>query len=377
MSRVPTRIVIAGGGVAGLEALLALHRRLHGLVELVLIAPAERFAYRPLTAAAPFSGVPVPTLALADVAAEHAAAFVQDALAAVDADAQVATLADGTTVPYDVLVVAPGAVAEPVVPHAISLGGPADVPALAALVDRVRGGEATRVALAVPPGIAWTLPLYEVALQLGAQRGPDGPPQLVLITAEAEPLAAFGADVAAEVRELLEGRGVQLYTASTVDGFADGVVWIEFEGGVEVDALIALPQLRGPAIDGLPHDEDGFIPIDRVARVVGVEHVYAAGDACAFALKQGGLAAQEADVAAAHIAWTLGAGPRPDPLDLVLRGELLTGTVPRFLRTRVPRRGEEHDPGQISLEALWWPPAKIAARELGPYLAGRLPSRLP
>jgi sulfide:quinone oxidoreductase len=372
MNGAPTRIAIAGGGVAGLEALLALHRRLHGLVELTLVAPDELFAYRPLAAAAPFSGEPVPTLPLHDFATEHGATFVHDALVAVDADARLATLAGGRVVPYDILLVAAGAAAQPVAAQAIPLSGPADVPALSELVARVRSGEARRVALSVPPGIGWTLPLYEVALQLGAERAPDGErPRLVLVTAEEEPLAAFGSEVALEVLDLLQTHGVDVYTASTVDAFEDGVLWIEFEGGVGVDALIMLPALRGPAIDGLPHDENGFIPIDRVARVAGVEHVYAAGDACAFPFKQGGLAAQEADVAAAHIAWTLGHGPQPAPLELVLRGQLLTGAVPRFLRARIARRGEEHDPGHASREPLWWPPAKIAARELGPYIAAR------
>jgi sulfide:quinone oxidoreductase len=367
------RVLIAGGGVAALEALLALHRQLHGLVEPTLIAPVEDFVYRPLAAAATFSGEPIPTVALHDIASEHGARLLQDALVAVDPDAQVATLASGSAVSYDVLLVATGAVPQPVTPNAIPLSGPADVPALTALVEHVRSGEARRIAFAVPTGVGWTLPLYELALQLGMERAPDGErPRLVLVTAEEEPLGAFGPDVAMEVLELLQGHGVDVYTASTIDAFADGVLWIEFEGAVDVDALIALPRLHGPAIAGLPHDEDGFIPVDRVARVAAVEHVYAAGDACAFRLKQGGLAAQEADVAAAHIAWTLDAGPRPEPLDLVLRGELLTGSAPRFLRARIARRGEEHDPGQVSREALWWPAAKIAARELGPYLAGRL-----
>jgi sulfide:quinone oxidoreductase len=178
--------------------------------------------------------------------------------------------------------------------------------------------------------------------------------------------------VALELRELLEGHGIRLYTASTVDVFEDGVVWIEFAGGVDVDALVVLPALRGPAIEGLPHEDDRFVPIDHFARVTGVDGVYAAGDVCPLPLKQGGLAAQQADVAAAHIAWTLGAGPQPPPLELVLRGELLTGAAPHFLRARITRHGEERERDQMSREPLWWPPAKVAARELGPYLAQRV-----
>lgn len=369
----PPRVLVAGGGVAGLEALLALHARAAGLAELTLVAPEEDFVYRPLTVAEPFTGRAIPRLALAGVAAEHGVRLVRASLAGVDADARVARLDDGSRLPYDALVVAVGARPEPVAPGAIRLAGPADAPALSALVAQVRGGEARRVALSVPAGVAWTLPLYELALQLAAERGPDGrAPELLLVTAEPAPLASFGPEVAEEVRELLEGRGVLLYTAATVEAFEGGTLWIEFVGGAAVDALIALPRLRGPALDGLPHDEDGFLPIDRAARVAGVDDVYAAGDVCAFSLKQGGIAAQMADAAAAHIVHELGAGPRPEPLELVLRGELLTGAAPRFLRARVPRRGEEHDPGLATDEPQWWPPAKIAARELGSYLALRL-----
>jgi sulfide:quinone oxidoreductase len=373
VSAAPPRVVVAGGGVAGIEALLALHARLAGHLDLTLVAPEEDFVYRPLAVAAPFDGRAIPRLALADVATEHDARLLRTSLAGVDSDTRTARLGDGSQIGYDALVVAVGASTEPPTSGAIPFGGPRDVPALSALVAQVRSGAARRVALSVPDGVAWTLPLYELALQLAAERGPDGTrPELLLVTAEPEPLALFGPDVAAEVRELLDGHGVRLYTAAKVEAYEGGTLWIEFEGGAAVDALVALPRLSGPALDGLPHDEDGFLPIDRMARVVGVPQVYAAGDACAFSLKQGGIAAQEADVAAAHIASTLGAGPRPEPLDLVLRGELLTGAAPRFLRARVPRRGEEHDPGQVSREPLWWPPAKIAARELGPYLATRL-----
>ena len=50
-----------------------------------------------------------------------------------------------------------------------------------------------------------------------------------------------------------------------------------------------------------------ILPVDEHARVRGVGGVYAAGDATTFALKQGGLATQQADAAAETIAADLGA----------------------------------------------------------------------
>lgn len=367
------QVLIAGGGVAALETLLALHARAAGRVAPTLLAPEPTFTYRPLASREPFVRGSMPSLPLAEVAAEHGATLVTDALAAVDADARTALTRDGSRLSYDHLVVAVGAQPETAVPGALTFGGPADTGAVAAVVDGVRTGSVRRVAFVVPSGIAWTLPLYELALQMGIERGPDGrAPELVLVTAEQEPLGAFGTETSLAARELLGARGVELRTVSTVETFEDGLLWIELEGAVEVDAAIALPRLRGPAIDGLPHDPDGYVPIDGFGQVRGEDDLYAAGDVCSQALKQGGLAAQQADVVAAQIAWRLGAGTRPAPFAPVLRAVLLTGGSPRFLRACVARGGEEHDDGQVADEPLWWPPAKIAARHLGPYLAERL-----
>ena len=48
------RVVIAGGGVAALEAMLALRRMAEDRVEILLISPERSFAYRPLAVAEPF-----------------------------------------------------------------------------------------------------------------------------------------------------------------------------------------------------------------------------------------------------------------------------------------------------------------------------------
>jgi sulfide:quinone oxidoreductase len=367
------RVLIAGGGVAALETLLALRASAAALVEVTLLAPEPDFTYRPLAVVEPFAREGVPALSLAELVAEHGARLVAGALAAVEPDARVAIARDGTRIPYDELVIAAGAQAEPVVAGATTFGGPRDAPAVAAIVDGVRAGSVRRVALIAPAGVPWTLPLYELALQLSHERDPEGrPPQLLLLTAEHEPLAALGHESAASARELLGARGIELRTASAVEAIEDGVLWIDLQGGVEVDAAIALARLRGPAIDGLPQDPDGFVPVDAFGRVRGEDHVYAAGDACAHRLKQGGLAAQQADTVAACIAHAVGAGPRPGSPAPVLRTILLTGERPRYLRAAVARGGEEHDADEVAEDALWWPPAKVAARHLGPYLAERL-----
>jgi len=109
------------------------------------------------------------------------------------------------------------------------------------------------------------------------------------------------------------------------------------------------------------------VPTDLEGRVVGTTDVYAAGDATQFRPKQGGLATQQADAVAAAIAADAGANVRPAPYQPVLRGLLLTGFVPRYLRADL-REGTS----VVDTEALWWPPAKIVGRYLAPFLAAQL-----
>ncbi|MDA0170908.1 hypothetical protein OJ998_17530, partial [Solirubrobacter taibaiensis] len=144
-------------------------------------------------------------------------------------------------------------------------------------------------------------------------------------------------------------------------------------GAVLADRVVALPRLIGPGIVGLPQDRDGFLPVDEHARVRGVERVYAAGDATTFALKQGGLATQQADAAAETIAADLGAAVRPSPFRPVLRGLLLTGGEPLYLRARLTPDGEPLDAADVSRRPLWSPPGKVAGRYLAPLLATARP----
>ena len=125
----------------------------------------------------------------------------------------------------------------------------------------------------------------------------------------------------------------------------------------------------------MPQDANGFIPIDNHGQVIGLSAVYAAGDAVAFPVKQGGIAAQQAEAAAETIAARAGVALTPKPFRPVLRGLLLTGQAPRFLRTELA--GGYGDSSQVSLDPLWWPPAKIAGRYLGPALAELTGSPLP
>jgi len=126
-------------------------------------------------------------------------------------------------------------------------------------------------------------------------------------------------------------------------------------------------RLRGRPIGGLPQDENGFVPTDEFGWVLGLTDVYAAGDLTQVPIKQGGIAAQQADAVASAIAADLGAHTRPTEFRPVLRGLLLTGGPPHFLRADPDRHSSFE-----STQPLWWPPGKIVGRHLTPFLAEQL-----
>ena len=210
---------------------------------------------------------------------------------------------DGPPVHYDALLLALGAQPRVAVPGALTFAGPRDVAAVRDALEALDPGRRHVVAFVAGTGVAWTLPLYELALmtaEYGRRQGLDL--RIELVTRESEPLDIFGAEASAAVAGRLAAAGVQLRAGTFAQEYDDGRLWLELEGPLDVDLAVALPLLEGPAVDGLPVTEGGFIPVDAYSRVRGVEHVWAAGDMTSRPIKHGGLTAQQADVAAADIA---------------------------------------------------------------------------
>ena len=152
-----------------------------------------------------------------------------------------------------------------------------------------------------------------------------------------------------------------------MESFSGGRLLEPGAGSIPADLAVALPALVGHAIPGLPRDERGFVAVDDHCRLIAVPDVFAVGDMTDHAVKQGGLATQQADVAAAVIALAAGAVCEMPPYRPVLRAMLLTGEGPLYLRH--PGAPGDTRPTSEALAAPWWPPHKIAGRHLGPYLA--------
>lgn len=361
------RVLIAGGGVAALEAVLSLEELTETPLDLALLAPTSHFEYSPLSVAEPFGLGRAHRFELEDLLRERDVETIVDALEAVDAGRDEVRTVGARTLRYDALFIGVGAPKREALPGALTFWGSKTTDDLRRLLQEAEAGRIAKLVVAVPGGVTWGLPAYELALMARAhfeERGVHT--DVAIVTPEPTPVAAFGRPACRAVEEMLSIRQITFHSDVPVR-VEEGHLLVAEGDPIPADAVIALPQLAPPWLGGLPLHGDGFIPVDPYGRVEGLERVYAAGDVTNFPVKQGGLATQQADTAAEAILADLGQCVEPQPFRPVLRGLLLTGRAPRYLRAEVVRgRVTRASAGE---EPTWWPPAKIAGRRLGPFLA--------
>jgi sulfide:quinone oxidoreductase len=364
-------VVVAGGGVAGLEASLALRDLAGDRINLTLMAPGPEFVYRPMTVREPFAFARALRFPLEELAADVSAALVSDALSSVDVPGRVVRTAAGAELSYDALVLGLGAQIRPRYEHAVTIDDAQLDEHLHGLIQDVEEGYVKRLAFVLPAPLAWPLPAYELAL-MTARRAYDMNVELsiTILTPEAGPLAVLGDGASHALAQLLAEQRIEVITSAYCEIPRSGLIEITpGDRRLEVDRVVALPQLYGPAVPGLPQDPDGFIPVDENSRVRGAERVYAAGDATDFAVKFGGIAAQQADTAAHAIAALAGAPVAPLPFAPVIQAVLLTGEAPLYFTAHLTGGhgfGSEVLQGPHEAQT-----PKIAAQYLAPYIDAR------
>lgn len=352
------QIVIAGGGIAALEASLALREHTDARLGIRMIAPQELFEYRPLSVLQPFGG-PHLRIDLAAFAAEHDITLLRDSLTAVDPAARRCTTASGVALDYEDLLIATGGVGAPAIFGAEMFAGTAEVARLDELLAQVELGEASTIAFVATPEQEWIVPLYELALLARHRLTAGGlrQAQVLVVTPEEQPLESLGEDAAEAAALLLAANGVGVIAGVVAREVRDRVLHIDGGNDIPVDHVVTLPLFSGPLIDGLPTGTRDLLPIDECARVVGARHVYAAGDVTLGYPKQGGIAARQAASAASAMLADRGIVPAAEPFSTDLAGVLLTPLVLEHAAAGEP----------------WQPATKIVAHHLAAYLDTRAP----
>jgi sulfide:quinone oxidoreductase len=375
----PAHVLIAGGGFAAVETMLALRALAPERARVTLISASPVLAYKPAATTEAFDETPPRTYDLQAIAADAGASFRLDRLEAVAAHDHSARLASFAFLDYDALILAVGARPTRSIPGALTFRDQREVNHIRHLTSELRAGKLHRIIFAVPHGCSWPLPLYELALLTAThlqEHGTAG--EVVLVSPEVTPLQVFGAHASRLVADLLAERGVRFIGESDPQSVEhDGALLLGSGGSLDADCVVAVPELRGPRITGVPTDAWGFITTDALGGVIGLPDVYAAGDMTNFPIKQGGLAAQQADLIAQCIASGHGAVIKEPRVQHVLRARLLGGAHPIFLRTVLDEFGqatsatlqrESFEEGEYSTA-----PEKVFGRYLTPYLHTREP----
>ncbi len=321
-SKEPFHVLIVGGGVAALEAALALRELGGGHITTTMIAPNPEFVYRPMTVAEPFSYLLAHRYRVDQIALDLGMELRADSFKWLEPNDRNVHTEAGERLSYDVVLLALGA----------------------------------------------RLPIYELALLCSAcAYDASSDLSITICTPEDAPLAIFGGAVSEGVQQLLEEHGILTITSAHCEVPGSRRVSINPGARVARRSDRRAPRARRPSAPGLPgRSEGGFIQVDSRCKVRGLERAYAAGDATDFAIKHGGIAAQQADVAAQAMAALAGLAPEPAPFRPVIHGKLLTGGKPRYLSAHVT--GGHGSTSEFSETSTWSPPTKIVAKYLAPYL---------
>jgi sulfide:quinone oxidoreductase len=363
------KVLIAGAGVAGLEAALALRDLAGDRVDVALHDPGREFAYRPFGIGEPYGTTRAFRYDLRRLSELCGASLNASAITAVEPERRIAVARDGERLPYDYLIVATGARMLWSVPGAVTYWGVADEGQVGDLLADLRLGRLQHLVLTMPAGHSWVLPLYELALLAAnvLDKTANDRTRIAVVTPEGAPLEIFGPRAAKQTSALLAERHVDVIAGVRPISFAAGRLRVDSGEEVETDAVITLPRLEGGKIGGIPRDEDGFVGVDEHGGVVGLERIYAAGDVSSLSFKQGAFATQQADTVAEAIAAAVGVGTKPRPAGPRMRAVLWTGQGPRYLSGAKGAADERaSSPSQRHLELLH--NGRLTARYLSPLV---------
>jgi len=386
------RVVVLGGGFAGLETAFLLKHRLREAVDVHLVTDQPNFLFRPNTIYIPFGSNPDQLLIpLREPAHRQQIALIEGAVEGVETGARLVHLRQHPPIAYDDLVIATGAAVRPAeIPgletHAFSLWTPADMlrlrRELERVVERAERGKPARLLFLIPPHNQCAAPLYELVFMTDSWLRRHHLRDLVsitLATAESSYVQVFGSRLHEMVTAEFLDRSISGHRGWAVREIRPHQAVFSNGESLGFDSLIAFPpQVAAVSYRELPLDERGFIRTELGSRrVEGVPGIYAPGDAGDFPVKQAFLAFLQADaVAEAITASVQGTEPRVvfDPITMCVIEQFdkamfaqvplrLTGDPLRPVEVR-PDAGEEY---KVGVSPLW----RFGKKLLGVYLPMR------
>lgn len=308
-------VVILGAGTGGTMVANLLRRRLKDAdVAITVVGEGSDHVFQPANLDVAFKGAPPSrfirperTLLVRGVRHEPAGA------ARIDAARSVVELADGSTLAYDALVIATGAVADPTLMTGLAENalnfhtGPQNARRIWNAIEHMDAGRVV-VAIAGVPYKCPPSPVEAVFLldEHFRKLGVRGAVEIRLVSPYPRPYPA--GPISEVVEPLLAKQGIEVSTLFNMDGVdaAKRVVYSLEGEEIPYDLLLAVPPHRGAdvirASPGLG-DADGYVLTDKeTMRVAGTRNVFALGDATNIPISKSGVVAHlQADVVARNV----------------------------------------------------------------------------
>jgi sulfide:quinone oxidoreductase len=199
------------------------------------VSPGDHFAYRPLDVLEPFDARAMVRILWARILADRRISHLSAAVREVDCDGHRLTTTGRQTLGFDLLVMTTGSELRPMIPGATTVGSPGATHRLTELLAKLCAGRIDRIAFAVPPGVTWTLPIYELALRLGSHGEPAR--RRTCSSPHRKPSRSnFGAKASKMVGELLADASIRLHTQGLVERHAGARSWLKLPAGPPADA---------------------------------------------------------------------------------------------------------------------------------------------
>jgi NADH dehydrogenase FAD-containing subunit len=384
------RVLVAGGGLGGVETATELKRLLRDRVDVTVITPQTRFLFRPDTVYLPFARlVPGIQFPLETALARRGIGYLRGRVIGADVDMSAfEVLFDERTgwLRADYLVLATGARPEPSLLPGLegrvlspwTIEGMRRIGSgLRALADGSERGRRGTVLFMVPPDVDWPPPIYELTFLTHAWLRRRGVRDMVEVRFRtAEPV--FLRDLGPRLHPVLARGFAQREIEAEFDwklARVEAQSAVDDKGQrVEGDLMIAFAPYRGTAtFPGLPLDGRGFLQTqtEETGRIRGRERVFVVGDAGDFPVKQGELAMLQAVSVADEIAADILGRPRERPFRADSQLILDRGDDALFLFAPLLERANPGGPVGIRPEAAhryrvgegWvWRPVKRALR---------------
>ena len=312
-------MVVVGSGHGGLECVLALES---AAVDVLLVDQNNFHTFQPLLYQVATAGLDVDdiTQPIRHIVRSQANTAVRmGTVVGADFEARTLTLADGEAIPYDILVLAPGAATayfgvEGAEQHGFPLKSVGDAVALRSHVLRQfeavaadpslldTGALTTVVVGGGPTGVEMSGALRELFGVLSK----DFPSveveraHVVLVDGDRLPLSGYDPSLREYARETLEGKGAEVrlgVNVASVD--ADGVTLADGQRIAARTVVWAAGIRAHPLADalGLEQTRGGRIVVDETLRPPGRDRVFVVGDAAGATDAEGALYPQVAQVA--------------------------------------------------------------------------------